>query len=203
MVCTKRRGAPRKPWPALARAQCAERPSPSEGVSSTRQVCFDLLCGKCQTYIQIKTACKNWETAFNCRVHGGGRRLSDLQLRGLDAVSSIPGIGRIAVEQYWALDLAQKAVDAVLLDFNIMLEFDGSQHSAESTGFDKAAGEQFERDRAFDRAVRQAGRRLVRLHWRDQAHWCKTVQAAISRVQQQPGCAFVYYSPAYPEWARV
>lgn len=187
----------------MARAQCAEQPAPSEGVSSTRQVSFNLLCGLCTTKIQIKTACENWESCFNCRVHGQGKALSGLQLKCLEHISSIAGVGRIAVDQYCALDLAQKAADFVLLDYDIVVEADGSQHGIDSTGFDKPAGEQFDRDRHFDRAVKAAGRRLVRLHWRDEEHWCKTVKAAISRVRQHPGSAVLYYSPAYPEWCRV
>lgn len=202
-VCNKRRGAPRKKWPTVAWAQCAEQPAPTEGVSSTRQVSFNLLCGVCTTKIQIRTACENWETCFTCRVHGEAKPLSGLQLKCLEEISSIEGIGRIAVEQYCALDLAQKAVDFVLLDYDIMVEADGSQHGIDSTGFDKPAGKQFGRDREFDRAVKAAGRRLVRLHWGDGGHWCKTVRTAIRRVQRQPGCAVLLYSPSYPEWCRV
>lgn len=121
----------------------------------------------------------------------------------VEAIAAIPDIGPIAVEQYWALDIAKKPIDFVLVLFNLMCEIDGSQHAAESTGFGQDAGTQFMRDRAFDRAVVASGKRLVRLHHRDVDTWPKTVRAAISRAQQQPSEGFVYYSPAYPDWCRV
>lgn len=212
LVCNKRqRGARVKPWPALARAQWSSRPehnggapAPTHGVSSTKQCWFHLLCGQCSTKIQIKTACGNWETAFNCRLHGEeGKGLSDIQKLFVEKVASMQGVGPIAVEQYWALDIAKKPIDLVLVLHNLMCELDGSQHAEESTGFGHEAGAQFMRDRAFDRAVVAAGKRLVRLHHRDVDNWHKTVHAAIVKAEQQPGEGFVYYSPAYPDWCRV
>lgn len=129
--------------------------------------------------------------------------MSGKQKSCIEQLAAIPCIGPIAVEQYWALEIAQKPIDLVLVQHDLMCEIDGSQHAAESTGFGQDAGAQCLRDRAFDRAVKAAGKRLVRLHHRDVANWHTTVQAAIQRAQQQPGKGFVYYSPAYPDWSRV
>lgn len=129
--------------------------------------------------------------------------MSEIQKLCINKIACIPGIGPIAVEQYWALEIACKPIDFVLVQHDLMCEVDGSQHSRESTGFDQDAGAQFARDRKLDQAVVQAGKRRVRLHHRDVQHWHKTVQAAIVRAQQEPSTGFVYYSPAYPDWCRV
>lgn len=121
----------------------------------------------------------------------------------IEKIAAVQGVGPIAVEQYCCLGIARKPIDCLLVQHNIMCELDGSQHAAESTGLGQEAGAQYRRDRDFDRAVKAAGRRLVRLHHRDVDNWHKTVQAAIDRAQQHPSVGFVYYSPAYPEWCRV
>lgn len=126
-----------------------------------------------------------------------------MQLEALEIISAIEGVGRIAVEQYWALDCAPRPIDIALLAYNIMIEVDGSQHGMGSTAFDKPEGQQFRKDRDFDAAVKAAGRRLVRLHWLDCQHWGKTVKAAIRKVQEHPQCGFLYYSPSYPYSYRV
>lgn len=111
-----------------------------------------------------------------------------------NAISSIPGVGRVAVEQYCVLDIAQKPVDIWLRDLDILVEVDGLQHEFGKAGWGEEGGQQFDRDREFDRRVLAAGRRLVRLSVRDRRSWCEHVQAAISRAGQQQEGGFVYYS---------
>lgn len=107
------------------------------------------------------------------------------------------------MEQYRALDLAQKPIDMVLESHAIMVEVDGRQHAQHSSGWGEEAAAQWERDRQLDRAVLSSGRRLVRLHWRDAASWEQHVMAAMRRVQQDPSSSFVYYSASYPACCRV
>lgn len=180
------------------------RPPPASGRDSSEQVYFDLDCG-CSTKIQIKTACRNLDTAFQCSVHKSerGRGISAPQRAALQAVQQLPGVGSTSVEQFRVLHLAQKPIDIVLEQYGILVEVDGSQHGAGRVAWCEQAGAQFERDRQLDRGVLSSGGRLVRLHWQDEASWHKTVQAAIQRVQQQPNSSFIYYSPSYPEWCRV
>jgi very-short-patch-repair endonuclease len=186
-------------------------PPPTSGTGSTQQAWFGLECGQCLTKIQIKTACKRGESAFRCRVHNSKgneqRGLGALQRAALVVLQGTPGVGHISVEQYRALGVAQKPFDFVLEDWSILIEVDGSQHAAGSTGFStgfgQPAGAQHERDREVDRGVLRSGLRLLRLHHADAHHWGKHVLAAITRVQHAPQCSFVYYSASYPASSRV
>lgn len=112
-------------------------------------------------------------------------------------------MGRISVEQYRALPLAQKPFDFVLDEWGVMIEVDGSQHAANSTGFGQAAGERHDRDREIDRGVLRFGMRLLRLHHADAQHWGKHVLAAIKHVKQHPTCSFVWYSASFLASSRV
>jgi hypothetical protein len=137
-------------------------------------------------------------------VHGNeGRGISTTQQAALDVLRMLPGVGAITVEQYRALEAAQKPVDAVLEEHGILIDIDGKQHELHNGGWGEEAGVQWARDRQFDRAVLSMGKRPVRLHWCDEASWSKHVQAAIERVQREPGSSFVYYSASYPQWCRV
>lgn len=189
------------------------RPAPDSGVGSEEHAWFLLSCGKCKTKIQLRTACKYLEAAFRCKVCGDSsssngegssrqRRLSAPQLAAVRMLQQLPGAGPVSVEQYRVLPM-QKPIDAVLDEYNIMVEVDGSQHAESSTGFGQAAGAQHKQDRQVDRAVLAMGGRLVRLHWQDEASWMRHVQAAIQRVQQQPNSSFVYYSASFPQSSRV
>lgn len=129
--------------------------------------------------------------------------MSQQQQAVTDAISSISGIGQVAVEQYCVLDIAQKPVDIWLRDLDILIEADGRQHEPGAAGWGAENDEQFQRDREFDRKVLASGRRLVRLSVRDRQSWSKHVHAAIRRAQQQPGAPFVYYSHSYEGSWRV
>ena len=129
--------------------------------------------------------------------------MSKQQHEVTEAISSIAGIGQVAVEQHCVLDIAQKPVDIWLRDHDILIEADGRQHEPGAAGWGEEDGQQFERDREFDRKVLASGRRLVRLSMRDKQSWGKHVQAALRRAQQQPGGAFVYYSHSYEGYWRV
>ena len=156
------------------------------------------------TKIQVKTACKLLEAAFECRLHGGKqRRISAPQLAAVQMLEQLPGAGQITVEQHRVQAASRKPVDIVLEQHGILIEVDGAQHALSSTGFGQQAGEQFRRDREVDTAVLAGGQRLVRLHHQDAAHWGKHVQAAIRHVHQQPNSSFVYYSASYPQHSRV
>jgi hypothetical protein len=174
-------------------------------VHSQRQAWFKRDCAHgCETKIQIKTACKKLERAFACPWHGPhGKELSAQQLAVTNTISSIPGVGRVAVEQYCVLDIAQKPVDIVLRDHGLIIEVDGLQHEHHAAGFGEEAGQQFSRDREFDRKVLQSGRRLLRLSVRDRQAWANHVHAAIRKVQQQPQHGFVYYSHSYEDSSRL
>ncbi len=164
-VCSRGRGRPQKPIPEVVARHWADTNQdacPKAGVHSQRQAWFKRDCAHgCETKIQIKTACKKLERAFACPWHGPhGKELSAQQLAVTNTISSIPGVGRVAVEQYCVLDIAQKPVDIVLRDHGLIIEVDGLQHEHHAAGFGEEAGQQFSRDREFDRKVLQSGRRL-------------------------------------------
>lgn len=117
-------------------------------------------------------------------------------------VEQLPGAGSLSHEQYRALP-RRKPIDICMDAWGIVIEVDGSQHSASSTGFGQEAGAQHERDRQLDRSVLSSRHRLVRLHHQDAASWGRHMLAAMRRVQQQPDSSFVYYSASYPESSRV
>lgn len=208
VVCKRRQGRAAEPLPAaVAERWCTEDnggPPPAGGRSSAAQAFFLLDCGQCKTKIQIKTAVKNQQTAFRCRQHGSeGRGLGRLQRQALEVLQQLPAAGPASAEQYRALSLAQKPVDFVLEEHKLMIEVDGEQHAQSSSGWGQAAGAQCERDRQFDRAVRNSGGRLLRLHWADVPSWLAHVQAAIQQCSQQPAAGFVFYSASYPPERRV
>lgn len=179
-------------------------PPPAAGRSSTAQAYFTLDCGQCVTQIQIKTAVRNQQTAFQCRRHSSsGRGLGYLQRQALQILEQEPAAGPVSVEQYRALHLAQKPVDFVLEQHQLMIEVDGQQHAENSSGWGEAAGAQCERDRRFDRAVLDSGGRLLRLHWADEPSWPAHVHAAIQQCNRQPATGFVFYSASYPPERRV
>lgn len=179
------------------------RPPPESGRDSKEQVYFRLTCGQCRTKIQIKTAVKQPETAFECKVHGKGKRVSVLQLAALALLEWLLGPGSCTTEQYRLLEAMQKPVDIVVEQYALLVEVDGAQHAASSTGFGQDRGAQCERDQQFDRAVLDSGKRLLRLHWADAASWLSHMRAAIRRVQEQPSSSFVYYTASYPAHRRV
>jgi hypothetical protein len=142
-----------------------KQPVPASGRDSTEQACFDLDCGQCTTQIQIKTACKNLQTCFECRVHGSkARSLSAPQLAALAVLQKLPGIGSITVEQFRVLPLMQKPIDMVIEQYGMLVELDGRQHEQEQGAFGEVPGSQYDRDRQLDRLVLASGRRLLRLH---------------------------------------
>ena len=207
VVCNKKRGRPAQPLPAAVQQHWSEKNGvqpPASGRDSKQQAYFNLDCGQCTTKIQIKTACKKWETCFECIVHGNkGRGLSAPQLAAMREVQQLPEVGSITLEQYRVLSIQQHAIDMVLEQHCILLEVDGKQHEQDASAYSEAAGAQFERDRQLDLGVLRSGGRLVRLNYKDEASWAKHVQAAIRRVQQQPNCSFMYYSTSYPDSWRV
>lgn len=171
---------------------------------SEQQYWFLRNCGKgCETKIQMKTACKKLEAAFGCPLHGPhGKGMSKVQAAATHVVSTLPGAGSVAVEQYCALDIACKPVDILLPEHSLMIEVDPKLHEPQAGGWEEA-GEQFSRDRAFDKGVLAANKRLLRLSGRDQASWGKHVLAAIKRAEQEPEKGFVYYSHSYEDSWRV
>lgn len=183
-------------WSASNPQRC-----PETGVHSEEQAWFKRDCGHgCETKIQMKTACKKLEKAFGCPWHGPhGKGMSKQQEAVTNTISSIPGVGRVAVEQYCVLDIAQKPVDVWLRDLDLMIEIDGVQHEHGVAGWGEKDGGQFDRDRDFDRRVQASRRRLLRLSVRDKQSWAAHVQAAMRRTQQQPAQGFVYYSHSFEQ----
>ena len=176
--------------------------APASGRDSKQQAYFWLGCGQCSTKIQIKTAVKQGQQAFECPVHGSsGRGLSYCQRQALGVLEGLLGPGSCSVEQYRLLPAARKPIDIVVEGCGLLVEVDGPQHAASSSGWGEAAGVQCERDQQFERTVLACGARLLRLHWADEASWRRHVQAALRRCKEPGG--FVYYSASYPEWRRV
>ena len=179
-------------------------PAPASGKDSKQQAYFWLRCGQCRTKIQIKTACKQPDLAFACRLHGSsGKGISAHQLAAVELVQQLAGTHNSTVEQYRVLALAQKAVDIVVEPFGLLMEVDGAQHATDSTGFGEEQGEQCRRDKRFDHAVLSGGGRLLRLHHQDKPSWGRHILAALQKCQQEPGSNFVYYSASYPTSRRV
>ena len=140
VVCSRARGRPQKPIPKIVRDHWAASnpgPCPETGVHSEEQAWFTRDCGfGCETKIQIKTACKKLGVAFGCPWHGPhGKGMSHLQQAATRAVSSVPGAGPVAVEQYATLGIAQKPVDMVLRDHNLLIEVDHKQHEPSNKGW--------------------------------------------------------------------
>lgn len=206
-VC-KQRGRPAQPLPpevvlAWDTAQNG-RLAPASGRDSTEQAYFLLDCGRCSTKIQIKTAVKQKETALKCRLHGSsGRGISWYQRVAVALLHAVLGPVKCSVEQYRLLSVAQKPVDIVVEHCQLMIEVDGEQHAASSTGWGEDAGAQCERDQQFERGVLASGARLLRLHWADAASWPGHMLAAVRRAEQQPNSSFVYYSASYSADRRV
>lgn len=209
-VCKGIRGRPALPLPSEVvqhwDVQQNGRPAPGSGRNSTEQAYFWMDCGLCSTKIQIKTACKQLGAAFECRVHSSsGRGISWWQRRAAAVLQQVLGGGSdtVSVEQYRALDIAQKPVDIVVEACGLFVEVDGPQHAASSSSWGEAVGAQCERDQQFERAVLRSGRRLLRLHWADAASWCSNIVAALRKCYLQPNSSFVYYSASYPQHRRV
>lgn len=137
-------------------------------------------------------------------MHGNsGKGISAPQQEAVELVQQLAGTTNITVEQYRLLELAQKAVDIVVEPIQLLMEVDGAQHAANSTGFGEELGEQCKRDKRFDQAVLDGGGRLLRLHHQDRASWGSYILAALRKCQREPGSSFVYYSASYPTSRRV
>jgi very-short-patch-repair endonuclease len=207
-VCKKRKaGRKAEALPEEVRKRwCADSnggPAPASGRDSTQQAFFILDCG-CKTKIQVKTAVKNQQAVFQCRVHGtSGKGLSAWQALAAWMLQRLPLAGPVSVEQYRLLQLAQKPVDFVLEAWNLWIEVDGQQHASSSSGFGAAAGEQCERDRSFERLVLSSGSRLLRLHWADVPKWPLHVLAAIFHICAYPNSSFVWYSASFLDARRL
>lgn len=166
----------------------------AKGVDRKNRELFKYDCG-CYGFKQIRSLRRRM-SALACPEHGRRRKPSQLLLDVLAAVRAVvPTAGPIVLEAC-LLPKGSKAFDLRLSKYNIAMEADGPQHFSGKM-HDKAAQQQYERDRRVDAACQQERIRLLRFHYADHKHWGSLMQQAVQAVKQNPHCWFCWCTSTY------